>query len=80
MPKNYLPYDLCLKLTKKGYSGPTNAYYNIYNKHIFIQTSTKHSESIWAPTFGEAIDWFKEEYNMDVLPSIESIEDALNKI
>jgi len=37
MPNSkYLPYDLSLKLNEKGYKGPTNAYYNIYNKHLFL--------------------------------------------
>lgn len=55
---------------------------NIYvnNKEIFIKKPTIHNEAIWAPTFGETIDWFKENYDFDVLPNIESIENALNKI
>jgi hypothetical protein len=80
MPKNYIPYDLALKLNEKGYTIPSNAYYNIYNKEIFIEKPTIHNEAIWAPTFGETIDWFKENYDIDVLPNIESIENALNKI
>ena len=80
MSKNYIPYDLALKLNEKGYNVSNHAYYNIYNKHIFIHTPVNHSESIWAPTFGEAIDWFKENYNIDVQPNVESLEKALNKI
>ena len=80
MPKNYIPYDLALKLNKKGYTIPSNAYYNIYNKEIFIQSPTIHNEAVWAPTFGDAIDWFKENYDIDVQPNVESIEEALNKI
>jgi hypothetical protein len=80
MSKNYLPYDLSYKLNKKGYTIPSNAYYNIYNKHIFMFKPIKHNEAIWAPTFGEVINWFKEVHDMDVLPSIESIENALDKI
>ena len=80
MPKNYVPYELALKLNEKGYKGPSKAYYNIYNKNIFIQNPIKHNEAIWAPTFGETIDWFKEKHNIDVLASVESIELALNKI
>jgi len=80
MPKNYIPYDLALKLDEKGYKGPSSAYYNIYNKEIFIQKPVIHNEAIWVPTFGETIDWFKENYSIDVLPNIESIENALNKI
>lgn len=80
MSKNYVPYDLALKLKEKGYTGPSNAYYNIYNKHIFIHTPINHREAIWAPTFGEVIDWFKENHNLDVLANVESIESSLNKI
>lgn len=80
MSKNYVPYDLALKLNKKGYTIPSNAYYNIYNKHIFIQNPKIHNEAIWAPTFGEVIDWFKENHNLDVLPNVDSIESALNNI
>ena len=80
MPKDYLPYELSLELHNKGYTGPTSAYYNIYNKHIFIREDIKPIESIWAPTFGETIDWFKDKYNIDVNPSIESIKEAISKI
>jgi hypothetical protein len=80
MPKNYIPYNLALKIKEKGYNKPSNAYYNIYNKEIFMQIPIIHNEVIWAPTFGETIDWFKERYNIDVEPNIISIENALNKI
>jgi hypothetical protein len=80
MPKNYIPYDLALKLKERGYNKPSNAYYNIYNKEIFIQSPTIHNEAIWAPTFGEVIDWFKEYYDIDVEPNVKLIEDALNRI
>jgi hypothetical protein len=80
MPKNYIPYDLALKLKEKGYNKPSNAYYNIYNKEIFTQTPTIHNEAIWAPTFGEVINWFKEYHNINVEPNYESIDNALNKI
>jgi len=80
MSNTHLPHDLSLTLNKKGYTKPSNAYYNIYNQSIFYQTPKIHSEAIWAPTFGEVIDWFKETYNMDVFPTVDSIEVALNKI
>lgn len=80
MSKNYIPYDLALILNKKGYTTPSKAYYNIYNKQIFIKDIRPHSEAIWAPTFGEVIDWFKEYYDMDIQPNIESIEKGLNTI
>ena len=80
MPKNYLPYELSLELHKKGYTRPTSAYYNIYNKSIFFQKTLIHSEAIFAPTFGETIDWFKDIHNMDVNPTIESIKDAIGKL
>ena len=80
MPKNYIPYDLALILNKKGYVTPSKAYYNIYNKQIFIQEIRHHNEAIWTPTFGEVIDWFKDKYDMDIQPNIESIENGLNSI
>lgn len=80
MSKNYIPYNLALKLNEKGYSTPSKAYYNIYNKQIFIQEIRHHDEAIWAPTFGETIDWFKYKYDMDIQPNIESIENGLNNI
>lgn len=80
MSGNYLPYEIALKLNKKGYNVSTHAYYNIYNKHIFIHSPTIHNEAIWAPTFDETINWFKKVHNIDVEPNVESIENALNKI
>jgi hypothetical protein len=80
MPKNYIPYELALKLNEKGYTVPSNAYYNIFNKQIFIKKPIIHNEAIWAPTFGKVIDWFKENYDIDVDPNVESIENTLNKI
>lgn len=80
MSKNYIPYEIALKLNEKGYTVPFNAYYNIFNKEIFIKNPVIHTEAIWAPTFGETIDWFKENYDIDVDPNVESIELALDKI
>lgn len=78
--KEFVPYDIALKLNKLGYSNQTQGYYNIYNKHIFFSENILHSEAIWAPTYEEVLDWFQTVHNMGIEPTEEGIIEAINKI
>ena len=80
MVDKYIPYDLAVKLHQKGFNRPVTAYYNIFNKHLFLKESSIHSEAVWAPTYEDVVMWFKEKYNLIVDPTIESIESNLIRI
>ena len=78
--ENVVPYKLVLDLVSKNFTSPVKYYYNIYNKHLFVLKENLHNESVLAPSYNDVVNWFKETHNMDIEPSIESIEKAIKKI
>lgn len=78
--KNVVPYNLSVDLVSKNFTLPVRYYYNIYNKHLFPIKEILHTESVLAPTYDDVVNWFKENHNMVIEPTIESIEKAIKKI
>lgn len=78
--KEFVPYNIALKLSRLGYNNKTQGYYNIYNKHMFFSKHVLHNEAIWAPTYEEVLDWFQTVHNIGIEPTEEGIIEAINKI
>jgi len=72
MEKDFVPYELALKMKQLGFDEPCFGYYNegtlsiefIRNGNIFKETEDsiyfKENTSCLAPTFSQAFRWFRE--------------------
>jgi len=65
MEKEFVPYELALKMKQLGFDKPCFAYYNKSKKRRFDRYTTSHWPSTClAPTFSQAFRWFREKYNI----------------
>ena len=62
MTKEFVPYELAVKLKALGFDEPCFGYY--YNKQLSFGARTSYGEVIEAPTFSQAFRWFREEYQL----------------
>jgi hypothetical protein len=71
MNKEFLPYELSLKLKKVGFDEPCFGYYDHQIKELDTISSEvcerlcKHDTHIKAPTFSQAFRWFREKYHLE---------------
>lgn len=62
----FVTYKIALKLKELGFDGICLGFYNPYliiNGHEFIKSNI-HSDFCLAPLWQQAIDWFREEYEV----------------
>lgn len=72
MEKEFVPYELAVKLKELGFNEPCFAYYRIFDGYPKEYTfgyfdEPKRYESnimVFAPTFSQAFRWFREKYNL----------------
>jgi len=67
MNKEFVPYELAVKLKELGFDEPCIAgYSNSTEKLEFYSRPlvTKDSFTVDAPTFSQAFRWFREKYNL----------------
>jgi len=70
MNKEFLPYELSLKLKKVGFDEPCFGYYDHQIKELDTISSEvcerlcKHDTHIKAPTFSQAFRWFRENHKL----------------
>jgi hypothetical protein len=71
MEKEFVPYELAVKLKTLGFDEPCFVYYKrsnenkpAYPNHGVIQNSVC-GNGITAPTFSQAFRWFREEHDLD---------------
>ena len=69
MEKEFVPYELAIKLKELGFDEPCFAYFNAFNKKLLLDLSnnrTGNDDERWisAPTFSQAFRWFREKYNL----------------
>jgi hypothetical protein len=71
MEKEFVPYDIALRLKNLGFDEPCFGLYNLPEQNLgadlkFGGNSNKYN-SKWkfsAPTFSQAFRWFREKYNL----------------
>jgi hypothetical protein len=76
MEKEFVPYELAVKLKALGFDEPCLAFYNHQGKLIMMSQENEEEISIWknsyvllgkqyaAPTFSQAFRWFREKYDL----------------
>jgi hypothetical protein len=69
MEKQFVPYDLALKLKEKGFNEKCLGYYQ--NNELIITNITfyeieKHNLGILAPLWQQVIDWLRIKYTIDL--------------
>ena len=67
MEKEFVPYELAVKLKAIGFDEECFGYYDLNNKPIFFGFDglmDTHCVQVNRPTFSQAFRWFREEYCM----------------
>ena len=68
MEKEFVPYELALRLKNLGFDEPCLAFYR-FGKDFYIKGQHKNTTLAptigpTAPTFSQAFRWFREKYNL----------------
>ena len=67
MNKEFVPYDRALKLKQLGFDEPCLDFYDD-NQELFYNHENKEKihigDSVKAPTFSQAVKWFREKYDL----------------
>ena len=75
MEKEFVSYKLAVKLKELGFDEPCCGYYDHSIKELDTISSDvcerlcKHDTHIKAPTFSQVFRWFREKYNVHMVPS-----------
>ena len=67
MKKNFVPYELAVKLKALGFDEECFSYYDLNNKPNFFGADglmDTHCVQVNRPTFSQAFRWFREKYNV----------------
>jgi hypothetical protein len=71
MEKEFVPYELAVKLKALGFDEPCFAFYICKGHPVHIDEirngkcfESEESEGCLAPTFSQAFRWFRERYNL----------------
>ena len=62
MNKEFIPYELAVKLKALGFDEECLSYY--FNKQLSFGSKTSYGEVVEAPLFQQAFRWFREKYNL----------------
>jgi hypothetical protein len=74
MEKEFVPYELALRMKQLGFDEPCWCYFmnNVFNSSMFPKDyeyfevmSKKHTTYTLAPTFSQAFRWFRENYALE---------------
>jgi hypothetical protein len=76
MEKEFIPYELALRLKQLGFNEPCFAFFNgkyhdwLIDDNNGLETPTINpnknvGECVKRPTFSQAFRWFREKYNLD---------------
>jgi hypothetical protein len=70
MEKEFVPYDLSLRMKALGYDEPCFGFYCEGRFHLLYPNSYKDIpedfyREVDAPTFSQAFRWFREKHNLD---------------
>ena len=67
MKKDFVPYELAVKLKALGFDEECFSYYDLNNKPNFFGADglmDTHCVQVNRPTFSQAFRWFREKYNV----------------
>ena len=65
MEKEFIPYELALKLKALGFDEPCfGEYYYGKLKYDEVCNGTVHTDIVLAPTYSQAFRWFREKYTL----------------
>ena len=62
MNKEFIPYELAVKLKALGFDEECLSYY--FNKQLSFGSKTSYGEVVEAPLYQQAFRWFREKYNL----------------
>ena len=62
MEKEFVPYELAVKLKKLGFDEECLSYY--FNKQLSFGSKTAYGEVVEAPLYQQAFRWFREKYKL----------------
>jgi hypothetical protein len=78
MTKEFVTYELALKLKEIGFDEPCFGYYTSPTGLLLQQPIGGNGEFVYyAPTFSQAFRWFREKYGLFVSPNVISYEDGI---
>lgn len=71
MEKEFIPYELALKLKELGFNKECFGYYTGDKKHLVLRPNISRKNTIdaqytIAPLWQQAFDWFREKYKLKV--------------
>ena len=68
MEKEFVPYELAVKLKELGFDEPCIAIFGRNNELSvddgFYKQENYHKDTVLAPTFSQAFRWFREKYGL----------------
>ncbi len=64
MEKEFVPYELAVKLKELGFDEPCYGYFLSADMYIETQIRKQTGNAISAPLFQQAFRWFRENYNL----------------
>ena len=62
MEKEFVPYELAVKLKALGFDEECLSYY--FNKQLSFGSKTSYGEVVEAPLYQQAFRWFREKYKL----------------
>ena len=62
MEKEFVTYELAVKLKALGFDEECLSYY--FNKQLSFGSKTSYGEVVEAPLYQQAFRWFREKYNL----------------
>ena len=62
MQKEFVPYELAVKLKALGFDEECLSYY--FNKQLSFGSKTAYGEVVEAPLYQQAFRWFREKYEL----------------
>lgn len=72
MKNLFIPYELAVKLKEKGFHEECIAYYHVVSEDAVLKCFCTKEDNEFGhsgydtPTWQQAIDWFREQYNIDI--------------
>lgn len=73
MNKDFVPFELAIKLKKKGFNYPCIGHYfnnQLYIAHYHNAFHSDKDESVDAPTISQVLKWLREEKKMHIIVEI----------
>ena len=69
MEKEFVPYELALRMKQLGFDEPCFGYYNYNGTHFFdYKPKTDDKNLTKAPLYQQSFRWFREKYDLHYCP------------